>query len=90
MAKCKAVPVKTLFNADGTVARMIDGPCLFCNEWVEVGREEAGSTNPLDAAWRTKSGDYGCRRSPESNDEGSGDHFRPYDAARLLLTQKTT
>src|SRR6185295_18825593 len=31
---------------------MEPGLCLWCEEWVEVGREEAGSTSPFDPAWR--------------------------------------
>lgn len=88
MAKFKAAPVRPLMNARGEVVPMTPGPCLWCGRWVEIGREEAGSTNPYDPAW-CEDGDYGCDDSPESNDEGVGDHCRPYDVARMILQGQT-
>jgi hypothetical protein len=80
----KAKPIQTLRNASGEVVPMTAGECLWCKRWVEVGREEAGSTNPFDAAWQDN-GDYGCDASPESSEEGCGGHIRPYDVALFLL-----
>jgi hypothetical protein len=80
----KATPVITLKDARGNVIPMTPGECLWCHQWVEVGREEAGSTNPYDPAWNNE-GDFGCDSAPESNEEGCADHARPYDLARLIL-----
>lgn len=84
MKTYKAVPVKPLLDARGEVVPMEPGPCLWCGQWVTVGREEAGSTSPYDPAWQVD-GDYGCNESPETNEDGCGDHIRPYDVARMLL-----
>ena len=60
------------------------GPCIWCQQWVESGRDIAGSTNPRDPAWHVD-GDFGCDESPETSDDGCGDHARPYDLAWRLL-----
>ena len=63
---------------------MTSGPCLWCGEYVESGRDIAGSTNPLDPAWHND-GDFGCDNSPQATFEGCGNHARPYDLAIILL-----
>jgi hypothetical protein len=58
------------------------GPCLWCGEWVESKREEAGApkkTESWDACWATDEGDFGCDKSPESGKDGCGNHARPSD-----------
>lgn len=84
MSTVKAVPAGTLITADGRTVRMQDGPCLWCGEYVTSDRDAAGATNPLDACWQVD-GDFGCDKSPESSDEGTGGHARPWDLAVLLL-----
>ena len=79
-----ATPLQVLRDARGNVIPMTPGYCLWCGEYVEVGREEAGSTDPLDPAWQCD-GNFGCDASPETSDEGCGDHARPYDLARFFL-----
>jgi hypothetical protein len=64
---------------------MDPGPCIWCGQWVESKREEAGSTNPFDPCWATEDGDFGCDQSPEANAEGCGDHDLPYDLALHIL-----
>lgn len=81
----KAVPAGELKNASGKLIKMEMGPCLWCGEWVESRRDEAGSTNPFDPCWATREGDYGCDASPETCEEGCGSHARPYDLALALL-----
>lgn len=69
-------------------AKMTPGPCLWCGEYVTSEREEAGApaaTAGHDACWRTADGDFGCSESPETADDGVGDHARPWDAARWLI-----
>lgn len=80
----KAAPMKVLYGARGNIVPMRSGPCLWCGQWVEQGREIAGATNPYDPAWHND-GDFGCDESPESNDDGCGSHARPYDLARLIM-----
>ena len=80
----KAVKAGTLFGANGRPIPMKAGPCLWCGEWVEEGRDMAGATDPFDPCWNID-GDFGCDKSPESCGEGCGDHARPYDLARRLL-----
>jgi len=87
MATLKAVPVKPLISADGRAVPMSEGPCLWCGEWVTSQRDVAGCTNPQDPAWATEDGDFGCNNSPETNDDGCGDHARPYDLAKFLIAQ---
>lgn len=87
MTQHKAVPALSLKTADGRTIPMTPGPCLWCGRHVEVGREEAGSTNPFDPAWQHE-GDYGCREAPDSGPDGVGDHARPYDLARFLLATR--
>jgi hypothetical protein len=84
MTKHKAVATTPLLNARGEEVPMEPGPCIWCGQWVESGREAAGCTNPFDPAWHVD-GDYGCGDSPETNDDGTGDHARPYDLALTLL-----
>ena len=61
------------------------GECLWCGEYVESQRDLAGATCPLDPAWATEDGDFGCDESPETTDDGVGSHARPEDARRWLL-----
>ena len=84
MRTVKAVPAGILTNARGREIPMNPGPCIWCGEWVESDRDGAGCTNPFDPAWQIN-GDYGCDQSPESCNEGCGDHARPYDLALKLL-----
>ncbi len=63
---------------------MTPGPCLWCEEYVESGRDIAGSTNPLDPAWHND-GDFGCDDAPEATNDACGNHARPYDLAIILL-----
>jgi len=58
------------------------GPCIWCGDWVECGRELAGSTNPKDPAWHVD-GNFGCCGSPFTDEDGVGDHARSYDLVRL-------
>lgn len=81
----KAVPVGELRNARGESVEMDPGDCLWCGEYVTSQRNAAGATNPLDPCWATEGGDYGCDASPETCEEGCGDHARPYDLARAIL-----
>lgn len=83
MPEYDAVPVKLPLDAGGNPIPMEEGECLWCGQWVVVGRDIAGSTDPQDPAWHID-GDFGCDESPETNEEGVGDHARPYDLARLL------
>lgn len=78
------VPTKEVRDDRGVVVAMRPGPCLWCGQWVESGREMAGATNPYDPCWQAD-GDFGCDASPETNEEGCGDHARPYDLAVRLL-----
>ena len=58
------------------------GPCLWCGQWVESRREEAGApaeSEAYDACWATEDGDFGCNMSPDSSEDGCGDHARPQD-----------
>ncbi len=68
--------------------KWIPGPCIWCGQYVESRRDEAGAPNETantDACWAALDGDFGCDESPETTDEGCGDHARPVDAARWLL-----
>lgn len=76
----KAVPATIVLNARGEPITMTPGPCLWCGQWVTEGRDEAGATRGIDPCWNVD-GDFGCDESPESSDEGVGDHARPYDLA---------
>jgi len=73
---------------------MIAGPCLYCGQWVEHGRDESGATNPEDAAWHID-GDFGCSAVliPDEDDPSEppscGDHARPYDLLRLQRERDT-
>ena len=63
------------------------GDCLFCGQYVESRRKEAGApkrTVDTDPCWATQDGDYGCDQSPESSEDGCGSHFRPSQIAGLL------
>ena len=78
-----------LRTADGRTVTATPGPCLWCGEWVTIGRKEAGATNPLDPFWNVD-GDFGCSESPETifgdgDDAGTGDHARPFDLAVRLV-----
>lgn len=83
-SRFKAVPAGTLKAADGRTIPMEPGPCLWCGEYVEEGRDMAGATRPFDPCWQ-QDGDFGCNASPEASDDGCGDHARPYDLALYLL-----
>ena len=80
----KAVPAGVLIDARGIPIPMGAGPCLWCARWVTSQRDEAGATGPYDPCWAAD-GDFGCDLSPESNEEGCGDHARPYDLALRLM-----
>lgn len=91
-AKEEAMSVKAVAKGElrdklGRLVPMEEGPCLFCHRWVEEGRDMAGCTDPLDPAWQVN-GDFGCDRSPITNEEGTGDHVRPYDVALMLIRQE--
>jgi len=79
-----AVPLKPLINARGKEIKMEPGYCIWCGQYVEEGRDEAGATNPQDPCWQAN-GDFGCDYAPDANDEGCGNHARPYDLARRIL-----
>lgn len=85
-----APPGQPLLDARGRPIQMTPGPCLWCREEVTSQREAAGATNPHDPAWATEEGDYGCNESPETNNDGCGDHARPYDLARRLIEAPPT
>ena len=72
----KAVPAAPGVGSD-------PGECLWCGEEVTSERDAAGCTRPDDPAWAAD-GDFGCGKSPETTDDGVGDHARPSDAARWL------
>ncbi|MEN6550006.1 MAG: hypothetical protein ABFE07_28515 [Armatimonadia bacterium] len=78
------VPTKVVLDGRGLAIRMEPGPCLWCGLWVVSGREVAGATNPYDPCWHAD-GDFGCDESPETGEDGCGDHARPYDLAVRLL-----
>lgn len=80
----KAVEAATLTNGSGRPIPMEAGPCLWCGLFVESDRDAAGATDPYDPCWQID-GDFGCDMSPETTDEGVGDHARPYDLAVRLL-----
>ena len=80
-----AIPAGKLLSASGKEIPMEEGPCIWCGEYVTSKREEAGCTNPFDPAWATEDGDYGCECSPETNEEGTGDHARPFDLAYRIM-----
>ena len=82
----KATEAGVLKNARGREVKMAAGPCIFCGEWVEEGREEAGATNPFDPCWHV-GGDFGCWANPVTGEDGTGDHMRPYDLALRLLRE---
>lgn len=65
---------------------MREGARIFCGEHVESGRDIAGATDPLDPCWHVD-GDFGCPNSPLNDKDGTGDHCRPYDLARMILEQ---
>ena len=67
--------------------RLAAGPCLWCGQVVEEGRDMAGATNPYDPCWHVD-GAFGCDDSPETDSEGVGSHARPYDLAVRLLYPK--
>jgi hypothetical protein len=73
-------------DARGREIKMEPGYCIWCGHYVEEGREMSGATNPLDPAWQVD-GDFGCDQSPQSNDDGVGDHMRPYDLAIRLMKE---
>ncbi len=81
-----ATPAMILRNAEGRVFPMKAGPCLWCGEWVESGRDAAGATDPYDPCWNVD-GDFGCDRSPDADDDGCGDHARPYDLALRMIRE---
>ena len=63
------------------------GDCLFCGQYVESRREEAGAppeTVDYDPCWSTGDGDFGCDSSPETTADGCGDHFRPWQIPHLM------
>jgi hypothetical protein len=78
-------PILTL--RDGRKLQAKPGPCLWCGEWVTIGRTESGATDPLDPAWNID-GDFGCGESPLTDSEGTGDHARAWDLARMILNQE--
>ena len=62
--------------------------CLWCGEYVESRREEAGtpdSTMNTHPCWATTDGCFGCDLSPETNEDGCGSHATKQDAARWFL-----
>jgi len=79
-----AVPAQIVRDGYGDEVPMEAGPCLWCGQWVEEGREMAGATNPLDPCWHHE-GDFGCMESPETSEEGCGSHMRPFDLAVFAL-----
>lgn len=59
------------------------GTCLFCNRYVEDGREESGYTgNGTD--WMDD-GDFGCSDNPINSEDGTGGHWTLWDFKGLLL-----
>lgn len=88
MGQHKATPAQPLKTADGRVIPMTPGFCLWCQQYVDVGRDIAGSTDPLDPAWHVD-GDFGCPSAPDTDDDGTGGHARPYDLARAILRPDT-
>lgn len=61
------------------------GPCLWCGQHVESDRETTGATTAYDASWTVPgSGDFGCFESPDTCEDGVGDHMRPTDVRHLL------
>ena len=83
-ATIKAVRTLPVYGANGRVIPMKAGPCLWCGEHVESGRDEAGAQDPYDPCWHVD-GDFGCDKSPDTNGEGCGDHARPYDLALRMM-----
>lgn len=69
---------------DGRTLRADPGACIWCQQRVETGRRMSGTTDPYDPAWQVH-GDFGCDRSPITDEEGVGDHARPYDLALETL-----
>ena len=55
-----------LRNAHGAESR-----CVHCHSPIYLDLLEGGGI----ADWKTKDGDYGCDRSPETNSEGTGGHM---------------
>lgn len=60
------------------------GPCIWCGQWVEDGREISGATDPNDPAWHDD-GDFGCEGNPLTGDDGVGGHARISDVRRWYL-----
>lgn len=85
MTHYHAVPVQPFIAANGKEIKMLPGDCIWCGQYVEEGREDAGATNPFDPCWQTEDGDFGCNNSPETCEEGCGNHARPYDLALAIL-----
>lgn len=44
--------------------------CVYCLEPIHLDLLEGGGV----ADWKTESGDYGCVKSPQTNEEGTGSH----------------
>lgn len=55
-----------LLNAQGAKSK-----CKYCRQDICLDIVEGGGVPD----WCTEDGDYGCDKSPDTNDEGTGGHF---------------
>lgn len=64
------------------------GRCLYCRQRLVDGAKESGFTGGVD--YMTDDGDYGCDRSPDSNEAGVGSHtpdtFLAWDGHTIRVT----
>jgi len=58
------------YDAFSDIAQDAESECTRCHEKIYLDIVEGGGIPD----WRTADGDYGCSDSPDSTDDGSGDH----------------
>jgi hypothetical protein len=61
---------EAFFDAFMATAQDAAGTCRFCHQRIYLDIAEGGGI----CDWRTADGDYGCEKSPETCEDGTGGH----------------
>lgn len=62
---------KKFFDAFMKLAQNTESSCIYCKQKIYLDIAEGCGVPD----WRTKHGDYGCDKSPDTTEEATGSHF---------------
>lgn len=66
----KGYDASKFYDAFVKVAQGAEGTCEYCDQPIYLDIVEGGGIPD----WKTADGDYGCNKSPETCEEGTGSH----------------